>query len=456
VSSNLDFNQMSIAILVDNPRRDLDGCVLLAKHLVVLGHKTFLVPMYNQFFDIVTIKPTVVVVNYVRNNNIKLLKLFRFMGIRVAILDTEGAPARMDQWVKVLGSLKINEYVDHYFFWGESQRQLANEKGVTSGLSTSVFGSPRYDYCFSPWKSALPDPGFTKFILVNTAFPYLNPKYTTSPQEEQRAAMRNGVARDTMDTVYSKGLVSFAGYKKSIREIASVINGITFIVRPHPFEHPDAYSDLLDLKNVKVIQKDASVIWINKAISVLHINCTTSIESRILGKIPISLDWLNFEESRVKLPNLVSVNAGSTEEVILRIKEISSGQDYPMDYNTLDAIKAEFGPLNGTSSENTAYVIDKLCNKALPKIAWHEVSIVILASLIIRKALGFSLFQNIKMILFGKHFLYKRNEKLFTSSEVNNLLLRLNEIDGKNIIATQFSTSHRLSTNESILLSEVN
>ena len=447
---------MSIAILVDNPRRDLDGCVLLAKYLVLLGHKTLLVPMYNQFFDIVTIKPTVVVVTYIRSNNLKLLKLFRSMGIRVAILDTEGAPARMDQWVKVLESLKINEYVDHYFFWGESQRQLANEKGVMSGLSTSVFGSPRYDYCFFPWKSALPDSGFTKFILVNTAFPYLNPKYTTSPQDEQRAAMRNGVARDTMDSIYSKGLVSFTGYKKSIREIASVFNNITFIVRPHPFENPDAYSDLLHLNNIKVIQEGASLSWINKAICVLHISCTTSIESRILGKIPISLDWLNFEETRVKLPNSVSVNAGSTEGVISIIKEISSGQDYPMDHDTIDAIKAEFGPLNGMSSENTAYVIDKLCKKVLPKIAWHEVSIVILVSLIIRKSLGFSLFQKIKMILMGKHSLYKRNGKLFTPSEVNNLLLRLNEIDGKNIIATQFSTSHRLSTNESILLSEVN
>jgi len=444
---------MSIAILVDNPQRDLDGCVILAKHLVSMGHKAILVPMYNQLFDIIAIKPIIVVVNYVRSNNIHILTCFRYFGIRVAVLDTEGAPARVDRFVSVLESLKINRYVDHYFFWGESQKQLADERGVTAELSTSVFGSPRYDFCCSPWNSALPDTGHTQYILVNTAFPYLNPKYTNSHRAESRATIKNGVPRETVDKVYSKGLVSFERYKKSIREIASAFSAITFVVRPHPFESAGGYTSLLDLPNIKIIQEGASLSWINKAICVLHINCTTSVESRLLGKVPISLDWLNFEETRVRLPSLVSVNAGSVEDVILSIKEILLHRDHTVVKNTLEEIKKEFGPMDGMSSRNTASVLDRLCAKALPPIAWYEVPLSLWAGLAIRGALGYSLFQWTKVLFFGRKIRYRRIEKSFKCADVNRLLLRLNKIDGKNVKAIQMCSSQRLSTNESLLLS---
>ncbi|WP_423169349.1 hypothetical protein, partial [Stenotrophomonas maltophilia] len=58
-----------LCIVVDNPLRDLDGMVLLAWHVAQLGAEAWLVPMYEQGFDVSAIDADFVLLNYVRSNN---------------------------------------------------------------------------------------------------------------------------------------------------------------------------------------------------------------------------------------------------------------------------------------------------------------------------------------------------------------------------------------------------
>ena len=46
--------------------------------------------MYCQAFDVISLKPDLVLVNYLRPNNVNLLLRYKKENIKICILDTEG------------------------------------------------------------------------------------------------------------------------------------------------------------------------------------------------------------------------------------------------------------------------------------------------------------------------------------------------------------------------------
>ena len=50
--------------------------------------------MYCQAFDVISLKPDIVIVNYLRPNNVNLLLRYKKENIKVCILDTEGSPGK--------------------------------------------------------------------------------------------------------------------------------------------------------------------------------------------------------------------------------------------------------------------------------------------------------------------------------------------------------------------------
>ena len=58
-----------VALVVDNPKRDLPGIVLLGHELVQRGLKPYLVPMNLQQAEITALPVSGVLINYLRPNN---------------------------------------------------------------------------------------------------------------------------------------------------------------------------------------------------------------------------------------------------------------------------------------------------------------------------------------------------------------------------------------------------
>src|ERR1051326_6603616 len=119
---------MKVALIVDSPKRDLEGAALTAFHLAKRGAEAILVPMYQQGYDIPLASPDAVIVNYARENNRELLATYRSLGIAVIVMDTEGgvlseagldAP---DTWARQMRRSGLGACVDRYFFWGERLR----------------------------------------------------------------------------------------------------------------------------------------------------------------------------------------------------------------------------------------------------------------------------------------------------------------------------------------------
>ena len=66
-----------VAIIIDNPLRDLEGLVLLAASLATKHIEVYLIGMYDQDFDVIANNIDLVVFNYLRKNNVERFKRFK-------------------------------------------------------------------------------------------------------------------------------------------------------------------------------------------------------------------------------------------------------------------------------------------------------------------------------------------------------------------------------------------
>ena len=74
--------------------------------------------------------------------------------------------------------------VTDYFVWGKVQyNAIVNSKLIPSE-NIYITGTPRYDFCCEPWIKVYEHPNKNQnYILVNTNFPLIFPKFQTFEKE---------------------------------------------------------------------------------------------------------------------------------------------------------------------------------------------------------------------------------------------------------------------------------
>lgn len=315
---------MKIALIVDNPRRDLCGLVLLAYQFAKRGVTVFLVPMYQQGYDLPLLAPDLVVLNYARESNRGLLESYRDMGVRVAVLDTEGGVLSEsgfdspDNWAASFRDSGLADLVDDYCFWGKAVHEAFRQYSEMEVAGLALTGCPRYDVCNQPWVSLLTYPR-RGFILVNTNFSAINPAFTGSDKQEQRLFCEQG-----WDVSYVKKLFSelhgvFPRYLDAIEAIARAAPSRTVQIRPHPFENEELYRKRFEgIPNVIIDGEGDIFNAIHGAECIVHLNCGSAVDAARMGKTPISLEFLNTEILRQHaiLPSRVSCHATSLDDLL--------------------------------------------------------------------------------------------------------------------------------------------
>jgi len=313
---------MRLALVVDSPKRDLDGLVLVAYQLARRGTEVFLVPMYQQGYDVPVLRPDAVVVNYARENNLELLTTYKRLAIAVLVLDTEGgvlSESGLDapyNWAKQFHALGLHHCVDRYLFWGP---RLYEAFAAASGMSPptlSVTGCPRYDFCAYPWRRLL-EFAERDYVLVNTNFSAVNPRFTQSAHAEKAIFVQLGWPTDYVDRLFTDLERVFPRYLEAIEHVARRQPRLRIRVRPHPFEDAALYERrFAGITNI-VVEGGGNVLpVIASAACVVHLNCGTAVESLMLGTPAVSLEFLNTEAMRAHapLPSTLSVPAQSAAE----------------------------------------------------------------------------------------------------------------------------------------------
>ncbi len=138
---------MKIALVVDNPKRDLKGLAILGYDLVKAGHEVYLTPMNLQRFEIPRLMPDLMVTSGYRKTTYKTYKKFKDMGIAIAVLETEGGFMYNEELLKlrIEDQPGSDEVVDLFFCWGEKYKKIVGKYTDINPEKVLVTGNPRFE-----------------------------------------------------------------------------------------------------------------------------------------------------------------------------------------------------------------------------------------------------------------------------------------------------------------------
>ena len=188
---------MRIGLVVDHPKRDLAGSVLLAYQLASRGASVVIVPMYEQGVDVPRLGLDTLVVNYARDANLDLMRNLFEAGLALYVLDTEGgvlaekggnSPPAMAAYVRDSGYADI---LSGYFFWGGRLHAPFHDNETMDRTSSHLTGCPRFDFAASDGERCSMANG-AAMLLVNANFPLVNSRFTSKPGAEREAMIRAG------------------------------------------------------------------------------------------------------------------------------------------------------------------------------------------------------------------------------------------------------------------------
>jgi surface carbohydrate biosynthesis protein len=324
-----------IALIVDNPYRDLPGVVLLGMALCQRGARVFLAPMNLINREIWSLAPDYVVLNYLRSNNQRLVEHFLKAGMQVGVLDTEGGVfSSLETYERLLApDGAIRHAVDDYFSWGPRMAQEVVERDWFLPDQVTITGHPRFSYYVAPWRQAalraspyadgLPLP----LVLINSNYPVVNPAFKTPEEEARMLVEKFGFDEEFVRGWVARQQQTLDGMAALANRLAERFPQVTFVYRPHPFEKVETYHRLLDLDtrpNLHLIKRGAVDGWILRASAVIQRSCSTAIESAIAGVPALSPVWLptGLEQQTAES---VSVPCASEEEMAAHVEAALSG-----------------------------------------------------------------------------------------------------------------------------------
>jgi surface carbohydrate biosynthesis protein len=459
-----------VCLIVDNPLRDLEGLILLGRQLAVRGAEVTLVPMYEQGFDVPALRPDLALVNYTRPNNADLIKSYKRAGILVGVLDTEGIGGKnADQFAEMVKGAGCTDLVDLYCVWGHAQHAAFLKNGTVAADLLHATGCPRYDFCASPWRSALPEPTVAPgYVLINTNFPTVNPRFSNSSDHEEDAMVKAGFSRD-----FARQFIADAGQAHrnvldtSIR-LAKHFADVLFVLRPHPFENLRSYDTFAELPNAQVIQSGTSLEWISGARLLVHQNCSTAIEASMLNVEPLSMEWFNTPALRLDAATSVSRSAASEADLLDLVKQGLDGGLPSIASQTETArrkiISDLYTAVDGASSSRVADVIlttiatrlhGKRASAPLPSARG-------LAAAAIRRTLGYKASSALRRSYGSADNERRRAGKVFAPEAVDQVLRRIDKAsaDGRRFAARNATAASRqtarMMSGSSLQLKEAN
>lgn len=378
-----------IALIVDNPFRDLPALVLIATKLCQAGAKCYLVPFNLYDKELAYLLPDFVLLNYIRENNESFVKKLQSLGIKTGVLDTEGIFNEVpkdtndllrDENVYSGTNADYNEFfiimakdggvrneIDCYCTWNESFSNYLKESKFFKPENVFCTGSPRTDLFHSKWKElSLSMAPYVKkitkpMVLINSSFPMVAPQFQSTEDEIKMMA-----ERFHYDENYMRQWVNIEEKARDLFiELANILSkefpNVNFIYRSHPFESEDFYKErLLKLPNLYVIRKGTLDAWLHHADALIHYRqCTTSIEAGLVGVPVLTADWLPMLKHMPQLDN-ISVSVPDLQSMKNYIREIAAGKNSmnTVNYNNINILKEKlYYKVDGSSSQRVAQVI---------------------------------------------------------------------------------------------------
>lgn len=350
----------TISIPIETKVREFDGKLWLGLNAVERGYKVAIGPAFeiNRTLDIT--KPDFHITKDPGDGKIGFFKKLHAAGITVCGLDTEGAVFEsIDQFAT--NKTEFLNHIDAFCAWGEKPADVIRNN-FTETDKVHVTGNPRFDllhphlrYIYRDRASSLNDQ-YGQYILLNCNFSIANPYSQNQIDKIEEVVGTLGQGRRN----FAHRILHL--FFESIYHLNSELPDIDIVVRPHPSEKNDTYKVAFDeYGHIHVEDSGDARDWIAGASVVLHHDCTTGIESAMMGTPVVSYRPIQSEKYESRLPQIVSHEALSREELAKYIgRSPESDKPYEMDKGQKSELKQYFHNVDESAAELICDVIESL------------------------------------------------------------------------------------------------
>ena len=334
------MNKKIILIPIETSSRELVYKIFLCNFLSNDGFDCFL-GNKSEILNLIKYKSNYIYLDkgYHKDVSEKIYKIISNNNGLIVNLDEEGAVAFPDgSPLHLRYSKEALSYFDMTFFWGSTQKKMV-EKLIPKKNIAKVSGHPRFHLLKNNF-SYLYDSDvekitkkYGKFLLINTNFARAN---NIRGLENAR---KNYIGRyKNIDTRINNDKIKIKIFISLIKKLSRL--NFNIVIRPHPEERIFTYSEIFDsYPNVFVENKLSSIPWIIACQTLIHSDCTTAIESLMLGKKSISFIDRDLDSSVLTiLPQKASFVFDKDTDIIEFIKNESYKVKVNLkDYEWLDS-----------------------------------------------------------------------------------------------------------------------
>ena len=346
---------MRIALVVDNPYRDLPGLVLLAWRLCRSGSICYLVPVNLRDTELWHLAPDFVLFSYFRPANQELARQLMDAGIQVGVLDSEGSifssvppsavtdsdsalskqsdthGALEEYAISMAPDRQIRHQIACFCAWSPTFADYAIQADWYKFEQVTVTGTPRFDFHASRWRettrqlSTYADNYPPPLVLINSSFTLANPRFHSPEREQEMLVSFYSYDRSFVEQwrrTQSEALQSVASLAN---HVASYFPGATFIFRPHPFENDDTYRSLLEpMPNLHLVKQGTVDGWLLRAKALIHWASSTAIDASLYGIPVFTAAWIP-EHLPVPVVDDLSVSCTTLEDLTEKLDAALQG-----------------------------------------------------------------------------------------------------------------------------------
>jgi surface carbohydrate biosynthesis protein len=351
-----------VAFVVDHPSRDLGGLVLTATELCRQGITCHLVPLNLMHDQLWTLAPDVVVLNYARPSHARLACDLMDAGIRVGVLDTEGAAwETAEAYSELLWTDRaLFHRLSFVCMWGPVLARHLLEMGLITERQVAVTGGPRFDYYHPSWRQAFDDGPVTDrpVLLINTNFSFSNPRFASAARNREHLQQEQGLSAERLEAYCAAEQAAMEGMIALARSLAHDFPACEVVLRPHPFENHAPYIEGLEHAGVTVDGEGPVQRRLLASKVVIQRSCSTAAEAAMAGVPTMSPQWLP-APALVDFAEAVSIACPSYEQLRDQVAAVleDNGEGGAETTTACARLADWFGPLDGQAHRRVAETV---------------------------------------------------------------------------------------------------
>ena len=261
----------------------------------------------------------------------------------IVSLDEEGAIDFEDQsTLKVRYDEDLFNDVSLVCFWGENQLRKVKDN-ISDLANTIVTGHPRfeylkpdYHYLYEKDKEQIKNK-YGNFILINT-----NMGFGNNYRGKEFIISNYSGRFKNIQSIINNDEIKLKAYIELIIKLAD-IKGRDIVIRPHPEENKKIYENTFqNHKNINVIYDKSVIPWILASDVMIHPDCTTGVESLMLGKKSISFLPKGLDESLLTILPIKASHVFNSKKKLVEYINLGESIDTNVDWAEYSWLKNSF------------------------------------------------------------------------------------------------------------------